>query len=249
MSEWYKDNNLFLNASKSEVILISSQKKYISDSLCISLNEQQLNNVTCANYLGMRIDKHINWNMYVNKLCSNVSLKLKQLRRLVGFVSPDLLAKVYHSTVQPCIDYAISVWGQTTDQNIGRIQRLQNQAARVISNNFDLINSRGLDIVKLLKWMNIRQRCTYFTIVLMFKCIHGLCPNYLCDSITMQFDVSGLSTRSHPMNVYVPRPNCDLYKRTFAYCGAIYWNSLPDKIKDIYDLNSFKKALKVYILM
>ena len=83
----------------------------------------------------------------------------------------------------------------------------------------------------------------------MFKCIHGLCPNYLCDSITMQFDVSGLSTRSHPMNVYVPRPNCDLYKRTFAYCGAIYWNSLPDKIKHIYDLNSFKKALKVYILM
>ena len=148
----------------------------------------------------MRIDKHINWNMYVNKLCSDVSLKLKQLRRLVGFVSPDLLAKVYHSTVQPCI-------AQTTDQNIGRIQRLQNQAARVISNNFDFINCRGLDIVKLLKWMNIRQRCTYFTIVLMFKCIHGLCPNYLCDSITMQFDVSGLSTRSHPMNVYVPRPN------------------------------------------
>ena len=47
----------------------------------------------------------------------------------------------------------------------------------------------------------------------------------------------------------MPRPNCDLYKRTFAYCGAIYWNSLPDKMKDIYDLNSFKKALKVYILM
>ena len=41
---------------------------------------------------GLRIDKHINWNMYVNKLCSNVSLKLKQLCR-VGFVSPDLLAE------------------------------------------------------------------------------------------------------------------------------------------------------------
>ena len=116
LSVWYKNNNLSLNASKCEVMLISSQRRFISDSLCINLDGQQLNNVSCANYLGMKIDKNVNWNVYVKKLCSNVYLKLKQLRRLVDVVSPELLSKIYSSTIQPCIDYAISVWGQTTDQ-------------------------------------------------------------------------------------------------------------------------------------
>ena len=248
LSEWYKDNNLTLNAAKSEVMLISSQRKYIADSLCVYLDGQLLNNVTCANYLGMKIDKHLNWNMYINKLCGNISVKLKQLRRLCGLISKELMIKIYNSTIQPCIDYAISVWGQTSEHNLSKIQRLQNFTARIIMHNFDFVNCRGLDIVKSLKWMNIKQRCRYFTTLLMFKCIHGLCPNYLSDNVTMQFDVSGLTTRSHPMTVYVPRPNCDFSKRTFAFCGAICWNALPDNFKDISNLHAFKSALKPYIL-
>ena len=38
LSEWYKDNNLTLNAAKSEVMFISSQRKYIADSLCVYLD-------------------------------------------------------------------------------------------------------------------------------------------------------------------------------------------------------------------
>ena len=60
------------------------------------------------------------------------------------------------------IDYAIIVWGQTTYQNINKIQRLENLAARIITHNFDMINCRGIEIVKELNWMNIKQRCHYF---------------------------------------------------------------------------------------
>ena len=61
-------------------------------------------------------------------------------------------------------------------------------AARLVTNDFDYVNSRGLDIVKSLKWMNVNQRCQYFTTTLMFKCIHGLAPTYLVDNIVMNCD-------------------------------------------------------------
>ena len=58
------------------------------------------------------------------------------------------MGNIYVTAVQPCIDYAISVWGQTSEYNIYKIQRLQNYAARLVTNNFDYVNCRSADIVK-----------------------------------------------------------------------------------------------------
>ena len=77
------------------------------------------------------------------------------------------------------IDYAISIRGCTSKQNIYKIQRLQNRAARIITGNYDFINTRGIDLVKNLKWMCVSQRRDYFIAILMFKSIYCLAPHYL----------------------------------------------------------------------
>ena len=119
----------------------------------------------------------------------------------------------------------------------------------MVTNDFDYVNSRGLDIVKSLKWMNVKQRCQYFTTTLMFKCIHGLAPTYLVDNIVMNCDVNGINTRSHPMNVYVPHVSSPFAERSFGYVGAILWNLLPSSLKDVNNLIGFKYALKHHILV
>ena len=98
----------------------------------------------------------------------------------------QMIMYIYTSIVQPKIDYAISVWGYTTAHNINKVQRLPNRAARILTGNFDYVNTRGIYLVTTLGWMNVSQRRDYFMIILMFKPIHGLVPNYLCDEITMQ---------------------------------------------------------------
>ena len=81
--------------------------------------------------------------------------------------------------------------GHTTAHTINnKVQRLQNRAARILTGNYDYVNKRGIDLVKTLGLMNISQRRDYFMIMLMFKSIHGLVPNYLCDEITMQRDIA-----------------------------------------------------------
>ena len=39
------------------------------------------------------------------------------------------------------------------------------------------VNTRGIDLVKNLWLMNVTQRRDYFTIIMMFKSIHGLVPD------------------------------------------------------------------------
>ena len=66
----------------------------------------------------------------------------------------------------------------------------------IIIDNFDYVNFRGIEFVKELNWMLVSVRRDYFTEVLMFKCIHGLAPDYLCNEVTMQIEVATRNTRN-----------------------------------------------------
>ena len=86
-------------------------------------------------------------------------------------------------------------------------------------------------------------------IMLMFKSIHGLVPNYLCDEITMQRDIAEGTTRSAiDNNVHVPHITLECCKNAFAYRGPVLWNALPENIKKCESLNGFKQCLKLHVV-
>ena len=167
------------------------------------------------------------------------------LRRLRRIFPKGLLLKVYKSYIQSKLEYGLTIWGCTTDTNFGKIQRIQSLAARIITGNFDYIHSRGVDIVRSLHLQTVKDRRDYFLCVLMFKCIHGLAPNYLRNDVTMYVDIHGYDTRSgENMDLYVPRVIKDNYKRSFSYMATNLWNQLPTDVKESATLDSFKQNYK-----
>lgn len=249
-SQWYRGNRLVLNSEKSNTILISSRakvKQYM-EGLSTELNEHLLEQTTSVDYLGVRIDHILSWDDHVSRLCKTLSFKVSRLARLRRSTPKSVLFKIYNSIIQPSIDYAITVWGHTTAANITKVQRIQNYAARILSGNFDYINCRGIDIVKNLGWMNIVERRRYFDCVLMFKCLHGLAPDYLANQFTFHSEISDReNVRFHPMDVYIPFPRLELFRNTFLYNGAVLWNDLPNGLKECTTLDAFKRGLKALI--
>ena len=75
---------------------------------------------------------------------------------------------------------------QYNQNDLKCLQRTQNYAARVVVGEFDYINVGGVDLLKHLEWMTIFPRYHYFCLLLMFKCIHGQAPDYLCNNIIME---------------------------------------------------------------
>ena len=178
-------------------------------------------------------------------LVRNLFFIISRLSRLKSVLPSQMLMYIYTSIIQPKIDYAISIWGYTTAHNINKVQRLQNRAARILTGNFDYVNTRGIDLVKNLGLMNVIQRRDYFMLIMMFKSIHGLVPDYICDQITMQRDITVRTTRSTVSNnVHVPHILLECCKNAFAYRGPVLWNALPENIKKCETLNCFKKMCK-----
>ena len=156
------------------------------------------------------------------------------------------LLQVYKSYIQPKLDYGLTIYGCTTQENLTLVQRLQNHAARLILGNFDYINFRGIELVNSLGLYTIEERRDYFLAMLMFKSIYGIAPAYLCNQIVMNFDTNGYDTRgTDGMNVYLPTLKKDTYKNSFLHKGGQVWNRLPDVVKDSTNLETFKYYYKL----
>ena len=76
----------------------------------------------------------------------------------------------------------------------------------------------------------------------MFKTLNNLASSYLTDSFTLTSSVHNRNRRSVSNNdLYIPRPNTEMFRRSFAYRGAKLWNDLPCHIRNAKTLQEFKR--------
>ena len=111
-------------------------------------------------------------------------------------IEQKLLCDQYIACIQPCIDYAVSFWGSCSEQTKDLICRLQRRAARIITGNFDFIDTRGADLMKDFGWQTLDIREDYFLSTLMYKYIKGNAPVQLPYELIMTADTHDCNTKA-----------------------------------------------------
>ena len=167
VSRWFQENQLVVNVSKSNIMLIGSKASTSNSSIVTSLNGQNLTHVSNIKLLGLQIDSVLNWKLHIDSIGNTLSSKVGLLHRLSRFVPQKLLIIIYTTLVQSVIDYALTLWGSCHKTYLKTLQRIQNRCARICTNNFDYKTSSS-SLLKQLKWMDISTRYTYFTGILMY---------------------------------------------------------------------------------
>ena len=131
-----------------------------------------------------------------------------------------------------------------------KLQRVMNAAARVISGTrqFD----RGLTrfVHDDLHWLDVPQRITFKLCLLVFKCLHGLAPQYLAELCVPVADVIGRrNLRSATQELLnFPRFNVRNYgQRAFSYASPHAWNSLPEHLRQTTSIDLFERSLKTFL--
>jgi hypothetical protein len=240
VSEWYKSNKLTLNVKKSNVMLIHRKRK-INDSMNIVVDGSHLAQIANVRYLGLYIDNKLQWSTHINGVCKSITRKLGMMNRTAKFVNRKTLIQIYKSFILPSFDYADTIWHGCSKYLEHKLQILQNRAARIIEQDFDFINTRGIDLVKKLDLQDTIERREYRICTLIYKCMRGLVPQYLSDEIVMTRDIHTHNTRgASGNNIYLNAAKSDALKKSFFHLGGTLWNKLPDHIKECESVGSFK---------
>jgi hypothetical protein len=93
--------------------------------------EQQLISI----YLGSLIPKIPDTFPDTENICKKITSGISALRRVKPFIAErDTLISIYNAIVRPYFDYCSEVWNVFGEIQSKRLQKLQNRAARTISN-------------------------------------------------------------------------------------------------------------------
>ena len=240
IATWLTANNLTLNILKSEYMLISLRQRIATfeGNFKLECNGMSLSMVVKTECLRLQIDKHLTWDSHVKSITKKVVSALVMLKRIKRLVPYKNLISVYKSTIEPYFDYCSTVWNSIGSELSSKLQRLQNRAARIIT------GARSKEVLNGLGWQTLKQRRLEQTAIMMFKISNKMTPNYLQEMFQRDFGSQAYDLRSSDRNYVLPKNRTDYYNKSFAFTGAKVWNSLPNDLKQITSLETFKKRLK-----
>ena len=175
---WLRAKKLTLNMTKTEFMLIGSRQRLstFTDSPTITIHDSQDSQVTTAKSLGVTIDNKLDWSSHIDKLTKKVASGIGAIKRIRHLVPQATLHLIYQALIQPHFDYCNIVWGNCGITLQNKIQKLQNRAARVLTNsNYD---ADAGHLFELLGWKNLASQQHIQRATMVYKSLHGLAPDY-----------------------------------------------------------------------
>ena len=101
-------------------------------------------------------------------------------------------------------------------------------------------------VLKDLHWLPIKYRVIFKITLLVFRVLHGLAPSYLKNLIRVKPE--GRYQFRNKNQLLVPKTKCKTFgDRVFFKSGPVVWNSLPHNIRQISNIQKFKKELKTFL--
>ena len=147
--------------------------------------------------------------------------------------------KIFQALVQPYFNYCNVVWANCGPTLQDKLQKLQNRAARVMT--FSNYNKSASELFETLGWKNLACQQHMALVTMVFKCLHGLAPEYLCQKFTERQSVYLFRDSANKLNIPLPRTN--YYKNSFSYSGSVAWNNLSSEARQAESLSKFKSLI------
>ncbi len=102
--------------------------------------------------------------------------------------------------------------------------------------------------LKSLHWLPVRFRVDFKILMLTYKALHGLAPQYLSALLTL-YTPKRLLRSSQAGLLVVPQTRLrSVGDRAFSSYAPRLWNALPLQIREAHNLSIFKSYLKTHFL-
>ena len=242
---WLKSNSLLLNQSKCEFLLFGSKSqlsKLDIDSISISGNNIPLSE-SCRN-LGVIFDSHMSMSKQITSICSSVRYQLRNIGFIRKYLTRSATEKLVHSLISSRLDFGNGLLYNLPDSQIGKLQKLQNAAARIVTLSGK--RSHITPVLKSLHWLPLKERLVFKILLLVFHIVNGTSPSYN-KSLIHNYQPSRTLRSSNSGLLQVPVSRKSWGERAFAHAGPTLWNSLPQSLKTQTSVTTFKGNLKTHL--
>ena len=155
-----------------------------------------------------------------------------------------------HAFIASRVDYCNTVLTGSPRFITGRLQRVLNAAARVITGTQKFYRGLSDHLHSELHWPDIHQRVQYKLRVTIYRCLQNRAPQYLdCCVHTSNVSSRQRLRSANRRQLVVPRHRRSKFgRRSFSVAAPMVWNSFPDSLRDpTLSIDNFRSALKTHL--
>ena len=238
-------NRLKLNCDKTDVITIGTKKQLETTSIKeITVDSCRVIPSECVKNLGCFIDKNLTMSNHVSAICKATFYHLRNIGKILKLLDVKSAQMIVSSLVISRLDYCNSLLAGLPANLLDKLQKVQNQAARIVS----LVKKREhiTPILMNLHWLPVRERINFKVLCHIFRCQSGSAPEYLQNTIKQYQPQRSLRSEAKSV-LEIPKTKTCLGDRAFSVYGPKLWNDLPEYIKTCPTVEAFKRQLKTYL--
>ena len=201
-----RTTSLLISAKQNWCFFGTPQNLSKYQNISLSYDGETIERVDNFKYLGIVFDSHMTWSHHIDLIASNVSKRCGVIRRVKYYLPNYILKKLADSLVMPHFDYCSHVWSNCSLTLSSKLQILLNNLARIILSADIRTNIDSM--MSSLKWLKLDDRWNNHILVMLYKCLTGRAPDYLCSKFSFTNSTHDHGTR-------------DLYFLQFTCCSSI----------------------------
>ena len=228
------------NANKT-LSMIISRKIYPVLHPLLFMNDIMLKETDMHKHLGLLFTNTCDWSKHVVNISEKASIRLNLMRVLKFRVSRKSLEKIYFADIRPLLEYNDAVWDNCSTATKKQLDAIHLEAARIISGATKLCSIDKL--FSELGWESLQTRRDKHKLIIFYKILHGLAPNYLADLIPPLVQNRSSYNLRNSDHIQYFQANTNLFRNFFFPSTIRAWNSLQDDIKQAPSVASFKYRL------
>lgn len=248
LSHWCSDNRLTINASKTKAMIYGPSNMLNKVDTTVLSNTLMLDNtmlefVESYVYLGVTLDRHLNFSAHINKLKGICSQKLFTLSKIRKYITEGIALKLYKSLILSILDYGDMLYIGASKKDLRSLQLIQNRALRIVNLAPRYTSNLTLHQKYNVLPLYIRRNNNLLKMVHTFI-LHNV--NSEDVSWSMHNSQTNVRTTRQMSTPYLPlpMPRSTKFKESCAYIGPKLWLDLNFSIRSEPEKNRFKLLLK-----
>ena len=132
---WMNENRLKMNAQKTELIFLGSRQQLKKcETSGIKVIDEKVERTKVTKYLGSWLDENLSFAKHATMKCKAAMWNIHRIRNIHSYLDKSTCESLVVSLVTPHLDYGNGLLIGATDTVIGKFQRIQNIAAKLILN-------------------------------------------------------------------------------------------------------------------
>ena len=94
LSVWLNTNKISLNVQQTELVIFKQKRKILDREINIKFNRKRLYVTQSFKYIGVKIDKNVNWNHHINDLAAKLNRPNALLSKSGNYVNQKILRSI-----------------------------------------------------------------------------------------------------------------------------------------------------------